>query len=156
MFPTKNDLPPAARTQAAALLNRLLAAAMDLYARAKNAHWNTKGPNFFALHELFDEVADYAASSADDIAERAVALGGVADGTAEAAHLRSILPPPSAATQGPEFVRSLSAEVAVFANAARAAIEEALEIGDQATADLFIEVARRGDKRLWFLEAHLQ
>jgi DNA-binding ferritin-like protein len=38
----------------------------------------------------------------------------------------------------------------------RVAIDRAAGEGDAATADLFTEVARGLDKRLWFLEAHLQ
>src|SRR6266545_3280239 len=37
-----------------------------------------------------------------------------------------------------------------------AASASALELADQDTADLFIEVSRAIDKHLWFVEAHLQ
>ena len=39
---------------------------------------------------------------------------------------------------------------------AHQAIDEAANLGDQATADLYTEIARVADKRLWFLEAHRQ
>jgi starvation-inducible DNA-binding protein len=42
-----------------------------------------KGPDFIALHELFDKVADELEEFTDDIAERAVELGGVAQGTVQ-------------------------------------------------------------------------
>jgi len=51
---TKNDLPEKVRTQIAALLQERLAEAVDLVTQAKQAHWNVKGPNFIALHQLFD------------------------------------------------------------------------------------------------------
>jgi starvation-inducible DNA-binding protein len=38
----------------------------------------------------------------------------------------------------------------------RAKIDRATEIGDADTADLFTEVSREIDKKLWFVEAHLQ
>src|SRR5690242_19933523 len=59
MYDTKNDLPIVVRTRMAELLNALLADAIDLGAQAKQAHWNVKGPNFIALHELFDQVAEH-------------------------------------------------------------------------------------------------
>src|SRR5579862_7467429 len=40
-----------------ALLNQSLANAIDVKLAAKQAHWNVKGENFIALHELFDQVA---------------------------------------------------------------------------------------------------
>src|SRR3989440_2847240 len=80
-YETLNDLPESARAQVIDLLNQRLADAIDLHAQAKQAHWNVKGPQFIALHELFDKVAGVADEAVDELAERAVALGGVADGT---------------------------------------------------------------------------
>ena len=54
-FSTRNNLPKADRVQVAELLNRRLADALDLQSQCKQAHWNVKGPNFIALHKLFDE-----------------------------------------------------------------------------------------------------
>ena len=158
MFETKNSLSPSARGQAVALLNTLLASALDLQIRAKSAHWNVKGPLFTSLHAQFDKVFEYAVDAADDLAERAAALGGVVEAAAALAAERSLLPalPAPAPVQGLDHVRTLSESLAIFANAARAAIERSLEFGDQATADLFIDLARQGDKQLWFLEAHIQ
>ncbi|NJL68304.1 MAG: DNA starvation/stationary phase protection protein Dps, partial [Microcoleus sp. SM1_3_4] len=34
--------------------------------------------------------------------------------------------------------------------------DKAAELGDADTADLYTEISRAIDKRLWFLEAHLQ
>lgn len=158
MFQTLNSVPEPVRAQLVALLNQHLASAMDLYLRSKNAHWNVKGATFYALHQLFDQAATYAAESADDLAERAAALGGRAEGTAEAAHLRSSLPPPAEAppVAGSANVTDLATDLAAFVNVSRAHIEVAIDLGDQATADLLIKITRDGDKILWFLEAHLQ
>ena len=82
MFKTKNDLSEATRVKAVELLNARLADCIDLQTQTKQAHWNVKGPNFIALHELFDKVNEEVEDYVDDIAERAVQLGGVAEGTA--------------------------------------------------------------------------
>ena len=81
MYETSNDLLPTTRRSMSDILNEHLADAIDLQLQAKQAHWNIKGPNFVGLHELFDRVASQAREYADEIAERAVALGGVARGT---------------------------------------------------------------------------
>ena len=77
---TKNSLTQSIRSQSVGLLNRNLALAIDLERQAKQAHWNVKGPNFIALHELFDKVAETAEEFTDLLAERATALGGTAEG----------------------------------------------------------------------------
>ena len=93
----------------------------------------------------------------DDIAERAVQLGGVAEGTARMVAKRSSLREyPANTVDGRSHVDALSAALAAFGTAARKAIDQANELGDLDTADLFTEVSRGIDKWLWFVEAHLQ
>lgn len=51
---TKIDIAKGKREKLVEILNQSLADAMDLKSQAKQAHWNVKGGNFIALHELFD------------------------------------------------------------------------------------------------------
>lgn len=139
------------------LLNQHLADVLDLGLQAKQAHWNVKGPNFIALHELFDKIAEALEEYTDDIAERAVALGGVALGTAQIISKISRLPAyPVNATSGKEHIAALSGALAKFGKVARAAIDIAAKAGDADTADLFTGVSRGVDKLLWMVEAHAQ
>jgi starvation-inducible DNA-binding protein len=156
LHPTKNDLPESVRSQLTELLNQLLADAVDLQTQAKAAHWNVKGPNFIALHKLFDEVHSSVAEYVDSIAERAVALGGVAEGTTRIVARRSDLEEyPLGIAEGRRHAEALSTALAAFGAGIRRAIEEADGLGDRGTADLFTEVSRGIDKLLWFVEAHL-
>src|SRR3984893_5628688 len=157
MFKTKNDLSETTRVKVIELWNARLADAIDLQTQTKQAHWNVKGPNFIALHELFDKINEDVEDYVDDIAERAVQLGGVAEGTARMVAKRSSLAEyPATAADGRSHVEALSSALAAFGKAARKAIGEANELGDLDTADLFTEVSRGIDKWLWFVEAHLQ
>jgi starvation-inducible DNA-binding protein len=156
MYKTKNDIPEAVRVKAIQLLNERLADCIDLQTQTKQAHWNVKGPNFIGLHELFDQVNAAVEDYVDDIAERAVQLGGVAEGTARMAARRSTLPEYPTATDGRGHVEALSSVLAAFGKLARKAIDQANELPDLDTADLFTEVSRGIDKWLWFVEAHLQ
>jgi starvation-inducible DNA-binding protein len=157
MFKTKNDLPEATRVKVVELLNARLADCIDLETQTKHAHWNVKGPHFIALHELFDKINEAVEDYVDDIAERVVQLGGVAEGTTQMVAKRTSLPEyPASAVDGRTHVEALSRALAVFGKAARAAIGQANELGDLDTADLFTEVSRGVDKWLWFVEAHLQ
>jgi starvation-inducible DNA-binding protein len=157
MFKTKNDLPEATRVKTVELLNARLADCMDLQTQTKQAHWNVKGPNFIALHELFDKINEDVEDYVDDIAERAVQLGGVAEGTARMVAKRSSLAEyPANISDGRRHAEALSSVLAAFGEAARKAIDKANELGDLDTADLFTEISRGIDKWLWFVEAHLQ
>src|SRR5438132_5165781 len=120
---TKNSLPQSIRLQSVGLLNRNLASAIDLERQAKQAHWNVKGPNFIALHELFDKVAEAAEEFIDLLAERVTALGGTAEGRIQAVAGQSALPPyPDEIVSGREHVDALSTALAAFGRAAREAI----------------------------------
>jgi starvation-inducible DNA-binding protein len=156
MHPTRNDLPEKARKKLVDLLQARLADAIDLGLQAKQAHWNVKGPQFIALHELFDGVHTRVQAQVDDLAERIVQLGGSASGTLQAAHARTSLPEyPLDAVSGRAHVEALAASMTVYGKAVRAAIDAAAKLGDADTADLFTEVSRAADKDLWFVEAHL-
>jgi starvation-inducible DNA-binding protein len=157
LLPIQNDLPKATRVAVIELLNQHLADVIDLGLQAKQAHWNVKGPHFIALHELFDKVADELEDFTDEIAERAVQLGGLALGTVQIASEHSRLTAyPLDLTSGKEHVAALSSALANFGASVRAAIDTAGNHNDADTADLFTEVSRGVDKLLWFVEAHSQ
>ena len=155
LWNTRNDLPEEVRRAMIGLLNQNLADAIDLAYQAKQAHWNVKGPSFIALHELFDEVVKEIEEGVDDLAERAVQMGGTANGTVRVAASRSRLDEyPLQINLGEEHVAALSSALAAFGKSARAAIDAAAGEGDAGTADLFTEISRGVDKLLWKVEAH--
>ena len=154
---TKIDIAKGKREKLVVLLNQRLADAADLKSQAKQAHWNVKGMNFIALHELFDKVATDLDTHVDDIAERVTTLGGVALGTVRvAAQNSSLAEYPLEITDGAAHVDALSTALSDFGKKIRADIDKADELGDADTADLFTGISREIDKLLWFVEAHLQ
>ncbi|GDY10619.1 MAG: DNA starvation/stationary phase protection protein Dps [Planctomycetota bacterium] len=156
MQATKNDLSELKRIPLAVLLNQALAELIDLQLQAKQAHWNVKGPNFIALHELFDTVSADAAAFADSVAERITALGGQAEGTINVVGRRTTLRAyPVEIVAGRDHVEALSTSMAVVGKSIRSSIDRAVELGDADTADLFTEISRGLDKKLWFVESHL-
>ena len=157
MHPTRIDLPTETRGSVVDLLNARLADAIDLHLQTKHAHWNVKGPNFIALHELFDEIATELDAYIDDMAERATALGGIAEGTLQAVTGRSRLEPyPVGLAEGRAHLEALANALARFGKSVRKAIDESGKAGDADTSDLFTGISRGIDKQLWLLEAHLQ
>ena len=155
-YPTRIDLPLDTRQSVVDLLNSTLAATTDLRTQTKQAHWNVMGKDFYQLHLLFDEMAGELEEFADMVAERVTALAGTAMGTVRMAASNSILPEYDFdAVGGMEHVAALADRYAVYAKHLRESIDKADELGDQDTNDLYVEISRAIDKRLWFLEAHL-
>ena len=157
MYETSNDLPPTTRQSAIEVLNEHLADAIDLQLQAKQAHWNVKGPNFTGLHELFDRVAAQAGEYSDLIAERAVALGGVARGTLQAVSRQTQLREyPLEGGDWRAHVQAMRDALATFGRGVRKAIDDVTALNDADTADVFTEISRGVDKSLWMVEAHVQ
>jgi starvation-inducible DNA-binding protein len=151
---TQNSVPAGSKERLVALLNQALADLGDLYSQTKQAHWNVRGKKFYQLHLLFDSVADTAEEHWDDVAERAVQLGGYARGTSRMTAAATQLPEWPESLEGEEeFVEAVAERFALVASSLRAAIDKADELGDLDTADLFTEISRSLDKSLWMLEA---
>ncbi len=156
LLPTKNDVPSNAKTAVIGVLNARVADTIDLALGTKQAHWNVRGPNFIGVHELLDVVRTELDGFVDSMAERAVQLGGVALGTSQVVEKASQLDAyPTDIHAIPDHLKALVERFGVLASAVRKNIDESDEAGDADSADLFTEVSRGLDMRLWMLEAHL-
>lgn len=155
MQKTHNTLSENIRGQSIDLLNKHLAAAIDLHAQVKQAHWNVRGPAFIAIHELFDKVAEEVETFSDLIAERAAALGGTANGTVQVAAKATFLEPYKLGiADEKQHVEKVAAALGAFGESIREAIDTASDFGDATTADLFTQVSRGIDQQIWFVESH--
>ena len=151
------DLSAKARVQLIEMLNETLADTFDLFSQVKQAHWNVKGHQFYNLHLLFDEIAGELLNHTDDVAERVTALGGTALGTVRmSAEKSSLCEYPEDVLEGLDHIAALSERFGIYCQSLRSKIEKAADLEDAGTSDLFTEISRNADKRLWFLEAHLQ
>lgn len=155
-YATLNDLNSNARKTSIELLNARLADAIDL-SLAKQAHWNVKGPQFIAFHEMLDDFRANLDEHVDLLAERAVQLGGTALGTSQIVAEKTPLEPyPTDIYKTKDHLAALIERYSLAASKARKAIAEAEEAGDAGTADLFTAYSQSLDKSLWLLEAHTQ
>jgi starvation-inducible DNA-binding protein len=103
-------------------------------------------PAFIALHELFDKVNADVEDCVDMLAERAVQLGGVAEGTARMVVERSNLP--EYGPKGPggrDHADALSTALAAFGKLARNTVDRSAHLGDADTTDLFTEICHGRD-----------
>ncbi|WP_108447454.1 Dps family protein [Halomonas denitrificans] len=62
-------------SQLAEKLNELLANYQIFYMNVRGYHWNVKGPQFFQLHEKFEEFYTDLLIKVDEVAERILTLG---------------------------------------------------------------------------------
>lgn len=154
---TRNGTASNAKSVAIELLNARLADGIDLALAVKQAHWNLKGPQFIAVHTMLDGFRTELDGFNDDMAERAVQLGGTALGTTQVVAEKSKLEAyPTDIYAIADHVSALIDRYATFANAVRENIDEVDEAGDPDTADLLTGLSRAVDKQLWFIEAHVQ
>ena len=156
-YETRIDIPSNVKQVSMALLNARLADTIDLALLTKQAHWNLKGRQFVAVHEMLDGFRDEIDEWSDTMAERVVQLGGTALGTTQAVNSATTLPAyPTDIHSIEDHLKALAERYGQVANAVRKAISESGEAGDANSSDIFTEVSRGLDKQLWFLEAHLE
>lgn len=149
------DLSKSIRSAMVDLLNDRLVELIDLGTHVKEAHWNIRGPAFIAVHEFLDKVYDEVTDAGDEVAERAVQLGGRATGVARHVAKASKLPAyPEGLVDQADHIKAIAKSVGWCGGKLREAIDTADDAGDAATADLFTQHTRAFDKLLWMIEAH--
>ena len=157
MFKSPSHLSETARVKVAEQLNARLVDGLDLYSQIKVAHWNVKGPQFGALHPMFETFAVGLAAQTDLMAERAVTLGARAYGTARYVAKASTLPEyQQEASAGMVHVGLLAERFEKFLEAVRVSRKVAEEYEDTDTVDLFTGLVTEFEKHAWFLRASLE
>src|SRR3954463_2095322 len=157
MYKSPSQLSESARETLSTTLNARLADGLDLHSQIKVAHWNIKGPQFAALHPLFETFAVALAIHNDTIAERAVTLGGKAYGTTRHVAKSSTLPDyPQDTTRDLEHVKLLAERFDKYLVGVRESRSLSEKLGDTDTVDLFTQVVTEFEKHAWFLRASLE
>jgi len=125
------------------------------YRKLRAFHWNVKGPNFFTLHEKFEELYDAFAVKVDELAERALTLGGEPIPTykavLDATRLKEVPEMPDASG----MVEALYSDLKDLNQWTRETIESAEKAGDIGTSSLLEDFAVAGEKEAWMLRSFL-
>ncbi|MCO5168779.1 MAG: DNA starvation/stationary phase protection protein [Planctomycetes bacterium] len=134
-------------------LSRVLADTYALYLKTHAFHWNVTGPQFQALHTLFETQYTELAVAVDDIAERIRALGVFAPGSySQFAKLSSIREEPGV-PKAEDMVRQLAQDNEAVVRTARAVIPTAEEAHDEASVDLLVGRMSTHEKTAWMLRS---
>jgi starvation-inducible DNA-binding protein len=134
-------------------LNGLLSDYQVYYQNLRAFHWLVAGPQFYQLHEKFEEFYDEAAEDIDEIAERILMIGGKPLHTfrdyLEHATLKARKNPAKPA----EMVPAVIADMEYLLGAFRVITDMAAEAGDEGTVALMSEFISKTEKKLWMLNS---
>lgn len=144
------------REAIAAGLANLLADSYSLFLMTHNFHWNVVGPQFNALHTMFEEQYTELFTGVDEIAERIRSLGVAAPGTfKQFEKLASFSIPEGKLDAHGMLVEMVKGQEAVV-RTARNALPVADKANDQPTLDLLTRRMEIHEKNAWMLRAMTQ
>lgn len=134
-------------------LSRFVSMLTALAMATKKAHWNLRGPEFIAIHEMLDDFHDGLLGHIDTLAERIVQLGGIAPGTVEEVASAGMLPPyPVNVTRVVDNIRELLQR---YDMTGRTCLTYANDEPNLFTQDIYIQVGRDLDIWSWKLRSNL-
>ena len=143
------------RKKIATQLSKLLADSYTLYLKTHNYHWNVTGPQFNALHTMFEQQYTELAAAVDEIAERIRALGITAPGSySEFARLTAV-EEGTGQESAEEMIRQLVVGQEAVVRTARKAFPAADAANDEPTADLLTQRMQVHEKNAWMLRSML-
>lgn len=143
------------RQTVGSVLQNTLVDLLDLSLIAKQAHWNVVGKNFRSVHLLLDELVSAARTHADEVAERAAALGISPNGKARVISEQSGLPEiPEGWLADDKVAAAITSTLAKLIERLRERIE-ATEKPDLVTQDLLIGITRQFEEAHWMWQAQL-
>ncbi len=137
-------------------LNTLLADSTVFYQKLRHYHWNVQGPQFFQLHEKFEEIYEKWAGLIDEIAERIIALDTVPLHTLKSMLEKATLKEDPKIPEGAQMVTKVIADL----NALRASVNKIIDAadaeGDRSTVNLLEDLGDAIEGDVWMLKAWLK
>lgn len=146
---------PTVASASAQFLTPVVLGMQALAVNGKQAHWNVRGANFIAIHQLLDDIVAHAQAGADEAAERIVALGLPIDArVSTVASKAKATEVPAGFTQWADIVRAVISDMDAVIADVKAAID-GLDEFDLTSQDLAIGLMASLEKDRWFLFAHV-
>jgi len=141
----------------ASVVNELVANQGVLYVKLHQYHWYVQGPDFYTLHEKFEELYDETSEKFDLFAERLLAIGEKPYSTLSEylEHATIKEKPYDKKMTAEEMVRDTIADFETMKELSKRGADLAGESDDPVTEDMLIEYIESIDLTLWMLRAYL-
>lgn len=123
--------------------------------KAQSYHWNVSGPQFSALHDLFQQIYEDHFRAQDALAERIKSLGGHVDGRYSTFLNSSTLMECDGRVTYERMIRNLASDQESLSASLQNLARVADENGDLVTNDLAVMRAGTHDKFGWILRSHI-
>lgn len=137
-------------------LNTLLANYQVFYNKLRNFHWNVEGPDFFELHEAFEDEYNVTKKNIDIVAERIRAFGIKPHFTMTKTMELSQIEEPSKELSALEMVREVLKDYEILHNNMLDGINASLETGDVVTEQILTDFLSYLEKRNWMFTSYLK
>lgn len=134
-------------------LNVLLSDYQIYYQNLRAFHWLVKGPQFYMLHEKFEEFYDQAADDIDEIAERILMIGGKPLHTFEDYLKNATIKPEKNLEKSSDILPKLISNAESLLGSFRKIVEAASEAEDEGTVALMSDFISNTEKQLWMLNS---
>ncbi len=137
-------------------LNTLLANYQIHYNKLRNFHWNIEGPEFFELHEEFENEYNTVKKNIDIIAERIRVFGIKPNFTLKKTLKLSQIKETEQNLSAIEMVRQVLQDFEILHENMMSALGASLDTGDIATEQMLTDFLRALEKRNWMFTSYLK
>ncbi|WP_417899230.1 Dps family protein [Bacillus haimaensis] len=137
------------------VVNKQVANWSVLFTKLHNYHWYVKGPEFFTLHEKFEELYNEAATHIDELAERLLAIEGKPVGTMKEILKISTIHEAEGGESAEQMVNNIASDFSTLIEELKEGMEVADSTGDETTGDMLLAIHQSVEKHNWMLHAFL-
>lgn len=135
------------------VLNKQVANWSVLSVKLHNYHWYVKGPQFFTLHDKFEQLYTEANTYIDELAERILALKGAPLATMREYLEISTVQESTGNETAADMVHTLINDYTALISELKKGMEAAQQAEDETTADMLLAIHTALEKHVWMLNA---
>lgn len=140
-------------TEIVVTMRQLLADYQMYYFKMRNFHWDVEGPDFFDLHENFEQDYNVAKENIDIVAERIRSFGLKPGMSMKDIMEKSNIDEADSNLTAVEMVKEILMDMSVLHNSMLDVLNASLEIGDNVTEQIITDFMRRLEERNWMYTA---